>query len=354
LNGGKRRVVRTPEGFDVDASSGEVLEDRPLDSGYSDFSGSVEELPSYASSGSSHTSSICMDEESVNRVLDRILPGLVSILRNLLLGALCRNGSPPDAGLDVVRRVVEARLSMSVGDAVAYDSGGFIGLVVYRCLREAGVDEDSVLEVLKGIEGGRSVEGDVYRLVKNLYNSVIQSLDSALIRWVSRPSEAIDLEFASRVLNTSVKRARRALQIVTKIDGLGIQITSRKIDVSSGARDRERVLDVLSKLSRRLGVELSAPQPMVATVVVRLPFEIDLENLRKFGKAVKQGTRMKLEGSYWTALVFRKTVNIYVDLQNSLDRYRSALAEALPNVCRFAKITPAGLQPLESGEQPRP
>lgn len=344
MNGKKRRAIRTPEGFDVDASSGEVLEDHPLDSGHSDFSESVEAL-SYASSDSPSVSNICMDEESVNRILDRILPGLVSILRNLLLGALCRNGSLSDTGLDVVRRVVEARLSMSVGDAIAYDSGGFIGLIIYRCLREAGVNEDSILEVLKDIESGRTVEDDVYRLVRNLYNSVIQSLDSALIRWVSRPSEAIDLEFASRVLNAPVKRARRALQIVTKIDGLGVQITSRKIDVSSGAGDREKVLDVLSKLSRRLGVELSAPQPMVATVVVRLPFEIDLENLRKFDKAVKQGMRMKLEGSYWTALVFRKTVNVYVNLQSSLDRYRSALAEALPNICRFAKITSAGLQP---------
>lgn len=241
--------------------------------------------------------------------------------------------------IDPLRRVVESRLSMSVGDAIAYDSAGFIGLIIYRCLRSAGFDENSILEALKNIESGRSVKGGVYSFVEELRHTVTQSLDNVLIRWVSKPSEAINLEFASKVLNTPIKRARRALQIVTKIDDIGVQITSRKIDISSEARDRKKVLDVLSKLSRRLGVELSAPQPMVATIVIRLPFEIDLENLKRLNNITKQGMRVKLEGSYWTALVFRKTINIYVNLQNNLDRCRSALAEALPSICKFIKTT---------------
>ncbi|MCS7112077.1 MAG: hypothetical protein N3D82_02730 [Ignisphaera sp.] len=330
MSGRKRRVVRTPEGFEVDASSGEVLEDLPLDSGYGAL-----HLSNLAGAYSTDSpSDVCRDEDSLSRVLDRILPGLVSVLRDLLIKALCSSGSP--SGLDVVRRVVEARLSMSVGDAAAYDSGGFVGLVVYRCLKSAGCDENLLLEALRGLDGGAD-EG-VRKLVEELRSSITQSFDNVLVRWVSRPSDAIDMEFASRVLQVPVKKARRALQIVTKIDGLGVQITSRKIDVSSRAGDREKVLNVLNRLSRRLGVELSAPQPMVATVVVKLPFEVDLENLRRFGNAVRQGVRMKLEGSYWTVLVFRRTVNIYVDLQGNLERYRSALAEALPSICRFVKL----------------
>ncbi len=335
--GGKKKVVKNPEGLYVDVSSGEVLDEHPVDSGYPSSTNSEE--PYYASLDTSHVSSICMDEESVNRVLDRILPGLVSILRNLLLDALCRDDSSFTMNLDVVRRVVESRLSMSVSDAIAYDSGGFIGLIVHRCLRNAGFDESSILEALKSIESGGAAKGDIYSIIKELRNAIVQSLDNVLIRWISRPSEAIDLEFASRVLNAPIKRAKRALQIVTKIDGIGIQITSRKIDISSEARDRKKMLDALSKLSRRLGVELSAPQPMVATIVVRLPFEIDLESLRRLDNVIKQGARVKLEGPYWTALIFRKTINIYVNLQNNLDRYRSALAEALPNICKFIKIT---------------
>lgn len=347
----KKKAIKTSEGLEVDASTGEVLDDRPIDFehpeyrifDYIDYLRRAHYHPLGKTASSSNNKVIdtglaCRDEEGINRILDKILPGLVAVLRSLLLASLCESRQDQTMpGFDILKRVVETRMNMSVGEAMAYDTGGFIGLIVYRCLKNAGIDDAKVLEALRGREG---IEGAVQNLVEELKNSLSKSFNSVLVRWISRPSGDIDLDHASKVFNTPVKRARRALQIVTKVDRFGIQITSRKVDVSSSIDDKDRVLEVLDKLSRKLGIELSAPQPMVATVVLKLPFEIDLENLKKFqDNAVNQGTRVKMEGSYWTALIFKRTLNIYVDLQGNIGRFRSAVAEVLPSVCRFAKIS---------------
>lgn len=345
LKNEKKKIIKTPNGIEVDETKGEVIDDHPIDFEHPeyrifDFSDYLRKahhhpLKSSAPNHANDFSYVCRDEDSINKVLDKVLPGLVAILRNLLLMSLCSSEtSQPMPGFEAIRRVIESRLSMSIGEATAYDLGGFIGLVVFRCLKNIGLDEDKIIESLKN-ENYKFSEDPIHKLAKDLKDSILKSFNNVLVRWVSRPSEDIDLEFASRTLNTPIKRARRALQIVTKIEGLGIQITSRKIDISAYIKDRDRVLDILNKLSRRLGIELSAPQPMVATLVLKLPFEIDLENLKRFGNAISQGARMKIEGSYWTALIFRKTINIYINLQGNIEKFKSATAEALPNICRY-------------------
>lgn len=350
------RRVRAPRGHEVNPDTGEVVDEHPIDfespgpaaHSYEEHLSRAHHAPlgararRRAEALSGEARFLCVDEEYVNKVLDRLLPGLVALLRTTLLEALCNPRSQTVAGFqeaEVLRRVLGGLVAASVGEAMAYDLGGFVGLIVYRCLREAGAEDEEVLEALRGLRGGAPFNGGIFRVAKELQDSVNKALERVLVRWASRPKGEIDLRLASEVLGTPVKRARRALQVVTKVEGLGVQITKSKIDVSSGARDRDRVLSVLGLLSRRLGVELSAPQPMVATVVVKLPFELDLERLRRFERGELQGRRVKVEGSYWTALIFRSTVNVYVNLQGNLERYRGAVGEVVPRVCRYALLT---------------
>jgi len=347
----RRKVVRDPSGIEVDASTGEVLEDRPIDFEHPEYR--IFDYQDYLERSHHHpmkekkaekralsTSLACGDEESINEILDRLLPGLVAVLRNLLLTSLCSTTqSSPAPGVDTLRRIIESRISMSAREAEAYDEGGFVGLLVYRCLRNAGANEEEVLNALRRHAENAQVPNNLRVVVEGLKNSITRAFDGVLIRWISKPAGDIDLEHASRVLGAPIKRARRALQIVTKVDGLGVQITSKKIDISSTIRDEKKVVEVLSKLSKRLGVELSSPIPMVATVVIKMPCEIDFDILKRFEpRAVFQGSRVKIEGDYWTALIFRKTINIYVDLRGNIGRFRSAVAEILPDVCRYIRL----------------
>jgi len=318
------------------------LEDRPLFEGPEYRVFSYEDLMRrghYEPLGREFWGPPIIDERLAEMIAEKLLPGIVEALRSILLGGYVVTQDILSSIRSAVGRRVQA---VDVFESQALNAAGIRGVLVYRCLRSAGIQGEEAARAVKEVLGG-SIQGSelsgLKLFAKKLFDAVTEASSNALIRWISKSiSGSIDLEHASRVLGAEVKRARRALQIVTRVSGLGVQITSSKIDVSSRIREYERVVEAVSELSRRLGVELSPPIPMVATVVLKLPSNVDLDIASRLGGMVLQGNRAKLVGGFWTALVFKRTVNVYVDLSGNLDRVDSALLDCIPRICAFIEV----------------
>jgi hypothetical protein len=319
------RKSRTREGFIVDSGSGEVIDDKPLES-----SGDV-----FWSRG------LCADEERVEEIINSIVPGLVEVLKAYLRKRLC------DASYTEVNEVLtmlwsgEAstifrkvlskrhRSTLSIHESKAFDLAGLAGLAVYRCLKSAGHGGELVVEVLAEVSRG-VLRSELHNTVKEFRSCRRR----ALVRWISRPlGEPIDVEYASKALGAEVRTLGKLSYITAKVLGLGVQITSSKVDISSKADEPSRVVEVVEFLSRRLGVELSKPLPVVATIVIKLPFKANLSSLATYERGEHQGTRVKIERGNYTALVYPTTVNIYARLGGVLDKIESVVADLLPTLC---------------------
>jgi hypothetical protein len=330
LKGGAMgRKIRTREGFIVDSGSGEVIDDKPLES-----SGDV-----FWSRG------LCADEERVEEIINSIVPGLVEVLKAYLRKRLC------DASYTEVNEVLtmlwsgEAstifrkvlskrhRSTLSIHESKAFDLAGLAGLAVYRCLKSAGHGGELVVEVLAEVSRG-VLRSELHNTVNELLKEFRSCRRRALVRWISRPlGEPIDVEYASKALGAEVRTLGKLSYITAKVLGLGVQITSSKVDISSKADEPSRVVEVVEFLSRRLGVELSKPLPVVATIVIKLPFKANLSSLATYERGEHQGTRVKIERGNYTALVYPTTVNIYARLGGVLDKIESAVADLLPTLC---------------------
>lgn len=177
---------------------------------------------------------------------------------------------------------------------------------------------------------------DLHRYVEDLLKEVRNCRKKAIVRWISKPlRNSIDIEYASRVLKADIKSLGKLSYIITKIGGLGVQITSSKVDISSRAYEYEKVLEVLAYLGRRLGVEFSKPIPIIATIVIRLPFRIDIDLLANHENGEIQGSRVKISRERYTILAYQTTVNIYAKLGGNIDKIDTVVAEALPMVCIY-------------------
>lgn len=322
------KKVRTKEGFLVDRDTGEVIDDTPLEAYGDVFWGSTS----------------CLDEEAVEKFINRLIPGLVAILKLYLRKKLC------ESSLDEIENVLKRlwgseaysilgnvfrealRNRVDVYEARVYDIAGLPGLTVFRCLRKTGYNPENILTVFESENRGDRLGNLVYTLL----NEVRNCRRNALIRWISRPlDDYIDIEYASTVLNSEIKSLGRLKYLVLKVDGLGVQITPNKVDISSKAFEYEKVLHVLTYLSRRLGVELSKPVPAIATIVVKLPFKVNIEILANHEKGEIQGSRAKIVKENYTLLVYPTTLNIYAKLNKNINRIDTVVAEALPTICTY-------------------
>jgi hypothetical protein len=325
------RKIRTREGFIVDSSSGEVVDDKPLEAS-GDF------LWDYAA---------CIDEKRIEEIINSIIPGLVEILKAYLRKSLCSASyTEVNEALatlwsreasNIFRRVLakKAYTTPSIHESKAYDLAGLGGLTVHRCLKRAGYDDEQALNILSEVLEG-VLSDEVHSIASALLNEFKNCRKRALVRWVSRPvGEAIDVVYASRALGVEVKTLGRLSYITAKVLGLGVQITSSKVDVSSRAVEASRVFEVLDFLSRRLGVELSKPIPVVATIIIKLPFEVNLNALAVHEAGEHQGARVKIVRSNYTALVYPTTVNLYAKLDGILDKIESVVADFLPTLCTY-------------------
>jgi hypothetical protein len=334
------RRIRSREGFVVDEESGEVVGDFIVDS--LDEVGSIDE---------SSRRGFCVDEEAVERIISQLMPGIVEILTAYLKKRLCEasldeiesvlNRLWSSYGASVFRNVLEKRLSsyMSVDESRVYDVAGLPGLAIFRCLRNAGLNKDVIVDSIHRAIYGGEVEDDEYRVVVELFNSIKMASQRAIIRWVSRPiDKSIDISLASIALGSRVRSIGRLSYITTKIQSLGIQITSSKIDISSRLTEAQKVNEVLSYLSRKLGVELSKPIPLIATIVVRLPFTVNLNVLATHESGEHQGTRVKIERGRYTLLVYPNTLNIYARLDGVLGKIDTMIVEALPLICTYINL----------------
>ncbi|MEM4552986.1 MAG: hypothetical protein QXW05_02670 [Ignisphaera sp.] len=348
-----KKKVRTSEGFIVDEESGEVLDDTAIDFEHPEYRAySYEEYrrkAHYEPIQKVYGDRLCVDDEVAERIVSQIIPGLVEIIKVYLRKSLCSADRDEvyrffsslwgNVGAEIVRGVIEKRLSMSLPESQAYDLAGLDGLTVFRCLKNAGLDESSVVEAIKSfIEGFEPRDSYTYTLVRDLFTSIRNGKQSALIRWISKPIDnVIDMDYAVRVFSVEPKKLKNVVYLVVKIRGLGVQITSTKIDISSRYGEESIVIETIDHLSRRLGIELSKPIPMIATVIVKMPFKINLQTLSRFENASPQGNRVKIMGQGYTALVYPSTINMYINLAGTLDRIGVALAQALPTVCTYAE-----------------
>ncbi len=334
------RRIRSREGFVVDEESGEVTDDFIVDS--LDEAGSIDE-PSQRG--------FCVDEEAVERIISQLMPGIVEILTAYLKKRLCEasleeiesvlNRLWSSYGASIFRDVLEKRLSsyMSVDESRVYDVAGLAGLAIFRCLRNAGLNKDVIAEYIYRAVYGGEIEDDNYRVVVELFNSIKIAGRRALIRWVSKPLDrSIDVSLASIALGARVRSIGRLSYITTKIQGLGIQITPSKIDISSRLTESKKVNEVLSYLSRKLGVELSKPIPLIATIVIKLPFTVNLNVLATHESGDHQGTRVKIERDRYTLLVYPNTLNIYTRLNGVLGKIDTIIVEALPQICTYINL----------------
>ncbi|MEL9940823.1 MAG: hypothetical protein QW348_00285 [Ignisphaera sp.] len=325
------RKIRTREGFLVDSETGEVVDESPLE--FSD--------------GVSWNVDACPDEEAVERIINSIVPGLVELLKLYLKRSLCGtsyseiesvlSGIWGSDGAQIIGRILRKRLAdeIDVHEARAYDLAGLAGLATYRCFRRIGREPQEIIKaiesVVQGYEGS-SVTSSVYALIQEIRGC----RGKTLVRWVSKPlRNQIDIAYASQTLGAEIKSIGKLQYITTKIHGLGVQITQNKVDVSSKASEVEKVVEVISYLSRRLGVELSKPIPLVATIVIKLPFKINIRALAYHEKGELQGSRAKIAREYYTLLAYPTTINIYAKLDGIIDKIESIVAEALPTVCTY-------------------
>jgi len=323
------RKIRSREGFIVDEDSGEVIDDSPLE----------------ASGDVFWSREFCTDEEKVEEIINSIVPGLVEVLKAYLRKRLC-NASYNEVNsalsalwsseaATIFRRVLSRRVHTmsSLYESKAFNLAGLAGLAVYRCLKRAGYGDDQAVEVLAEASRG-TLESELHRVANAFLNEFKSCRKKALVRWISRPlREVIDVEYASQALGTEVRTLGKLNYVTTRVLGLGVQITSTKVDISSRADDVDRVVEVLQFLSRRLGVEFSKPLPAVATIIIKLPFKVNLRTLATYEGGEHQGTRVKLVRNNYTALVYPTTVNIYARLDGILDKIESIIADFLPTIC---------------------
>jgi len=334
------RRIRSREGFIVDEESGEVVEDFIVDS--LDEAGSIDE---------SSRRGFCVDEEAVERIISQLMPGIVEILTAYLKKRLCEasleeiesvlNRLWSSYGASIFRDVLEKRLSsyMSVDESRVYDVAGLAGLAIFRCLRNAGLNKDVIAESIYRAVYGGEIEDDVHRVAVELLNNIKMASRRALIRWVSKPlHRSIDVSLASIALGARIRSIGRLSYITTKIQGLGIQITPSKIDISSRLAESQKVNEVLVYLSRKFGVELSRPIPLIATIIVKLPFTVNLNALATHEEGEHQGTRVKIERDRYTLLVYPNTLNIYTRLNGVLGKIDTVIVEALPQICTYINL----------------
>jgi len=294
------RVVRTPEGFLVDEETGIVVEDKPIDFEHPEYrvydSGDI---------GKVHYEPMKRVDplESVLSLGD--LPPSISIVRNS-----CR---------DLERRALEL--------------GGLKALAVFKCLRNMGADPYAAFYAIeKAVVGGARGSGKWVKLAYRVAQSIDYAKRNALVRWVARPDKPINLRRVATFFNAEVRRSGGGLMVLVRCSDLGVQIMRTKIDISAKLSRHGLVTRVAAELERKLGVRLVRLEPMVATVVLRPPFEINLSTASILGEQLRG--RVKIAKGFWTAIAFRRAVNIYV--KGDTSRISYAVADCLPLICLCA------------------
>ena len=281
--------VRTREGFIVDEETGLVIDDKPIDY----------EHPEYR---------VFSHEDMVRKA----------------------HYSPME------ERYREEVNVVTVGEDLAIKAMGVRGVIIYRCLINAGMNANSVVDAIRKASTGVRGYGKVLKYVLALNRSISKAVKESLIRWNSRALGIIDLKYASERLGAPIIKGR-VPQVIVEVNGFKVQITKSKVDITSRMYEHDRVIDVVLKLRKLLGVELSPPKAKVATSIIELPFELNLGLIVKVG-GIHQGYRVKMMGDFWSALVFNETINMYVNLKDDLSRIELAMLQCLPKVCLAAKL----------------
>ena len=279
-----RHIVRTPEGFLVDPVTGEVLDDQPIDYKHPEYR--IFDAEDYYAKAHYIQESLPRPSKE-ERLVEKAVKG----------GSL--------AG-DEYWKLVSRLGELAVEESRAWEIGGVLGLTVFRCLREMGVGAKSAVRALEHLYYGSRAPGKLARLARELHEGLREAVSKTLIRWIAKPQSRISLEHVQKVFGVKISKGV-VRQAIVSIESYKVQITSSKVDISAKLNEKHGVELVLAKLSEMLGVKFYRLQPKVATIVLSLPFEVNLVLLHRYHDedlvVVRQSHRIKVATKRWTMLV---------------------------------------------------
>ena len=211
---------------------------------------------------------------------------------------------------------------MLLGESQAIDLCGIRCLAAFRVLRWVlNTPPSTALDALRAAVYGDETGAPrkAVTLAKRVVRLMDEAVDGALARWIAYPvGTSIDVYRVAIVFAAPVRRGV-VRQVIVEAAGLKVQITRSKVDVSARLSERERVIRALSVVTRKLGVELTEPRPATVTLVLNLPYRVDVASLQALERrrdsrvrVVLQGARRaKVTAARYTAIVYPRTVNIY-------------------------------------------
>lgn len=311
-----KRLVTTPEGFIVDAETGEVVEEVAIDyrPEYRVFSDEDRGKIHYAPMKTGH------------------VPKAETTLNMLKAGA-----SPHDVELRDLKRISKyVGIPEEAGESRAFEVGGLRGLAIYRCLKNMGFRTVIALKAVELAFLSGEGRGKVYSIAKSLKGSITKALSSAFIRWNSRFKDPIDVDLLKKAFSKVVDGGAAKQKIVI-VNGIKVQVTASKVDISVRRFEEGKVYEVLDVISRKLGVELFKPVATTATITLRLPFMVFPKSIPG---AVEGGlSSAVIMAGWYKAMVYPKNLVIYVTkLRNDLSLLDFSIADCLPKVCRATAV----------------
>ncbi len=231
-----------------------------------------------------------------------------------------RRGLPEDReDLRIIRE--ELGGYMLLGESRAIDLCGVRCLAAFRVLRWVlNMTPATALDALRAAVYGDETGAPrrAVTLAKRVMRAMDEAVDNALARWIAYPVDtSIDVYKAGIVFAAAIRKGV-VRQVIVEAAGLKVQLTRSKVDVSARLVERDRVIRALSVITRKLGVELTEPKPATVTMVLSLPYQVNVASLQVLERSkgsvgvVLQGPRRaKVMASRYTAIVYPKTVNVY-------------------------------------------
>ncbi|AEM38216.1 hypothetical protein Pyrfu_0344 [Pyrolobus fumarii 1A] len=239
--------------------------------------------------------------------------------RERLEDIAARGGLPEtDEDLKQIREEIGGWLR--VGESRAIDICGVRCLGAYRVLRRVyKLNPNTALDALQeAVYGDRlGAPRRAVRTARSLLEAWREAVSSTLVRLAAKPLQPIDVYRAAIILASRVRRGA-VKQVIVETRGVKVQVTRGKLEAPARLGNLEEAERALRHVASKLGVEITEPKPMVATSVLHLPFRIEIhgvpEGLHERLVILNQGDRLKVMDTRdeFTALVYPKTINIYV------------------------------------------
>ncbi|HID40704.1 MAG TPA: hypothetical protein EYP33_00930 [Pyrodictium sp.] len=314
------RYIQSPEGHLIDPETGEVIEDQP-----------IADEPEYRA----------YDYEEWAQRAHYIAQRKPRPRRSERISYELEKGAALTG--DDYRYALRHIGLQGLGEAEVIEVGGIPALIVYRCLRRLGYGPEVSMRALRAAWGLSSSRSTATFTAASLRSTVLEAYTESPARWVSKPSRAIDVPAAARMLHGRLKRGA-VPQVHATVSGVEVQVTRNKIDLSAKLSEEERVIDAAVKIEEILAVKLSRPEVRVVTITMRFPFNVSLAAFIKHG--VEQRGRVKMSVYVngvrrATVLLYRRSAVLYINVPRGArpeTLLNAVMLEFIPQVCSAALL----------------